>query len=278
MTTRPCSPSRSSRRVAASRADVFYTENSPALAELSGKGLLAPIEAATLATVPAKYSSPTGDWVGVSARVSAIVYNTDELTPAQLPTSVMDLADPKWKGKLALAPGETDFQPIVTSIAKTVGDQGALAWLTGVKANLQGHDYPDNETIVAKVNSGDVEIGLINTYYWYRLRASLRGGDALGARALRPRGPGLPHQRVRRRRPQVEQAPGRRAEVPRVPDQRGRPESHGGQRQLRIPDRLRCARLRRPAAVGQPAAGATDDRRPRQRPAAVQLLQQAQLL
>jgi iron(III) transport system substrate-binding protein len=168
----------------AARADVFYTENSPALAELSGKGLLAPVDKTTLASVPAKYSSPSGDWVGVSARASALVYNTDEITPARLPKSVMDLADPKWQGKISFAPGETDFQPIVTSVAKTVGDQGALTWLAGMKANLKGHDYPDNETIVAKVNSGDVEMGLINTYYWYRLRASLNGAAMHSALAL----------------------------------------------------------------------------------------------
>ncbi|HEY7176930.1 MAG TPA: extracellular solute-binding protein, partial [Micromonosporaceae bacterium] len=168
----------------ASQADVFYTENSPALAELSGKGLLAPVDSTTLADVPAKYSSPTGDWVGVSARVSVLVYNTSEITPSQLPKSVMDLANPKWKGKITFAPGETDFQPIVTSVAKSVGDQGALAWLEGMKANLVGHDYPDNETIVAKVNSGDVEMGLINTYYWYRLRASMNGAAMHSALAF----------------------------------------------------------------------------------------------
>jgi iron(III) transport system substrate-binding protein len=175
----------------ASRADVFYTENSPALAELSGKGLLAPVDKTTLAAVPAKYSSPTSDWVGVSARVSVLVYNTDEITPAQLPKSIMDLANPKWQGKISFAPGETDFQPIVTSVAKTAGDQGALTWLAGMKANLKGHDYPDNETIVAKVNSGDVEMGLINTYYWYRLRASLNGAPMHSALAeFAPQDPG----------------------------------------------------------------------------------------
>ena len=163
---------------AASPADVFYTENSPALAELSGKGLLAPVDSATLAGVPAAYSSPTGDWIGVSARVSMLVYNTDALTKAALPTSIMDLADPKWNGKLALAPGETDFQPIVTAIVKDKGQAAALAWLKGVKKNGSSHDYPDNETIVAKVNSGAIQIGLINNYYWYRLKAQL-GADKM---------------------------------------------------------------------------------------------------
>ena len=77
----------------------------------------------------------TGDWIGVSARVSALVYNTDKLTAAQLPTSILDLADPQWKGKLELAPAETDFWPIVSSVAKTYGDAKALAWLKGLKSN-----------------------------------------------------------------------------------------------------------------------------------------------
>jgi iron(III) transport system substrate-binding protein len=88
----------------------------------------------------------------------------------------MDLANPKWAGKLGIAPGETDFQPIITSIADTYGSAAALAWLKAVKSNAGSHVYPDNETIAAEVNSGQVEIGLINHYYWYRLRAQLGAG------------------------------------------------------------------------------------------------------
>jgi iron(III) transport system substrate-binding protein len=159
-----------------SPADVFYTENSPALMKLAGQHLLAPVDKATLTAVPSADSSPAGNWVGVTARISALVYNTNALKPPQLPTSVMDLASPKWAGKLGIAPGETDFQPIITSIADTYGSAAALAWLKGVKANAGSHIYPDNETITSEVNSGQVEIGLINHYYWYRLRAELGAG------------------------------------------------------------------------------------------------------
>jgi len=159
-----------------SPGDVFYTENSPALMKLAGQHLLAPVDKATLAAVPSADSSPAGNWVGVTARISALVYNTNALKPSQLPTSVMDLANPKWAGKLGIAPGETDFQPIITSIADTYGSAAALAWLKGVKANAGSHIYPDNETLTSEVNSGQVEIGLINHYYWYRLRAGLGAG------------------------------------------------------------------------------------------------------
>jgi iron(III) transport system substrate-binding protein len=156
-----------------SPADVFFTENSPPLEYLASKDLLAPIDASTLAKTPAKYNSATGKWVGISARVSVMVYNTSLLKPSQLPTSVMQLADPQWKGKLAMAGGETDFQPIVTSVAHTYGDAAALRWLEALKANAGGHNYPDNETVVDEVNRGQAAIGIINQYYWYRQRAEI---------------------------------------------------------------------------------------------------------
>jgi iron(III) transport system substrate-binding protein len=161
-----------------SPADVFYTENSPALMKLAGQHLLAPVAKATLAGVPSADSSPAGNWVGVSARVSALVYNTSALKPSQLPSSVMDLASPQWAGKLGIAPGETDFQPIITSIADKYGSAAALAWLKAIKSNAGSHIYQDNETLTSEVNSGQVEIGLINHYYWYRLRAGL-GASAM---------------------------------------------------------------------------------------------------
>ncbi len=159
-----------------SPADAIYTENSPALEYLQGKGLLAPVTPSTLAHTPARYNSPQGDWVGVSARVSVLVYNTRLLSAGQLPTSVMQLADPKWRGKLALAAGETDFQPIVTSVAQTYGTATARHWLEALKTNAGDHIYPDNETITDQVNRGQAAIGIINQYYWYRERAQVGAG------------------------------------------------------------------------------------------------------
>src|SRR5579859_1514863 len=128
-----------------SPADVFYTENSPALEFLQDKGLLVPVQTSTLARTPAKYNSQAGDWVAVSARVSMLIYNPSLISKSQLPTSVLQLANPKYQGKLAFAAGETDFQPIVTSVARAYGNAKATAWLAGIKANAGSHDYPDNE-------------------------------------------------------------------------------------------------------------------------------------
>jgi iron(III) transport system substrate-binding protein len=161
-----------------SPADVFFTENSPPLAVLASKGLLSPVDASTLAKTPSRFNSPDGKWVGVTARVSVLVYNTNLVKKSQLPTSAMQLANPKWKGKLAVAGGETDFQPIVTSVIRAHGQAAALTWLEAYKSNAAGHSYPDNETLVDRVNRGQAAIGIINQYYWYRER------DLVGAKNM----------------------------------------------------------------------------------------------
>jgi iron(III) transport system substrate-binding protein len=172
-----------------SPADAFYTENTPVLEALAEKGKLAPLPASTLSAIPANFNSAQGDWVGVSARESVLVYNTSQIKPAQLPDSILELAEPKWKGKVAFAPSETDFQPLITSIIKSDGKAAAEKWLKGLQANSK--IYPDNETVVAQVNNGESAIGLINHYYWYRLRAEI-GQDSIHS-ALHyyaPRDPG----------------------------------------------------------------------------------------
>jgi iron(III) transport system substrate-binding protein len=174
-----------------SPADVFYTENSPPLEFLQEKGLLAPVDKTTLSHTPSKYSSPKGEWVGVSARVSVLIYNPSLISKAELPTSVTQLAEPRYQGLLAFAAGETDFQPIVTSYERSYGEAATLKWLEGMKANASGHVYPDNETIADEVNRGAVAFGLVNQYYWWRMQAELGPSNINSKLAyFAPRDPG----------------------------------------------------------------------------------------
>jgi iron(III) transport system substrate-binding protein len=172
-----------------SPADVFYTENTPVLEHLREQDLLAHLLPTTLAVIPARYSSAKGDWVGVSGRMSVLVYNTSQISSAELPNSILALAQPRWKGKLGVAPSETDFQPLITAIAKLDGAAAAEKWLEGIKANSR--IYPDNETVVAQVNNGESAIGLINHYYWYRLRTEVgQGGIHSALHYYAPHDPG----------------------------------------------------------------------------------------
>jgi iron(III) transport system substrate-binding protein len=174
-----------------SPADLFYTENTPPLMSLEGKGLLSPVDAATLSDTPSQYNSPGGDWVGVSARTSVIVYNPSLIKASQLPTQISQFASPKYQGKLAIAPQETDFQPIVLAYDRAYGKAATLKWLAAIKANAAGHIYPDNETIASEVNQGAIAFGIVNQYYWYRMRAEI-GASRVKAQIthLAPHNPG----------------------------------------------------------------------------------------
>jgi iron(III) transport system substrate-binding protein len=164
---------------ASSPADVFYAENTPVLESLSARGLLAQVKPSTLAQVPRRYDSAGGRWVGVSARESVLVYDSAKLSAAEVPSSILALGQPRFAGKVGFAPSETDFQPLVSAIIKLDGAPAAERWLRALSANAR--TFPDNETVVAQVNNGESELGPINHYYWYRLRAELGAGGTHSA-------------------------------------------------------------------------------------------------
>jgi iron(III) transport system substrate-binding protein len=156
------------REGSASPADVFVAENPPALTVLERKGLLAPVDAATLAKTPARLNDPQHQWVAVSARSAVLAYNTDAVKSSQPPSALQDLAGSAWDGKVGFAPTETDFQPLISAMVRLHGESAATAWLKSLKAH--GKVYDDNEALIAAVNRGEVATGLIDHYYFYRMR------------------------------------------------------------------------------------------------------------
>jgi iron(III) transport system substrate-binding protein len=161
---------------ASSPADVYLTENSPELVNLGQHGLLARLPSSILDQVPAADRSPNGRWVGVSLRVSSLVYDPARISRSQLPASILDLAEPRWKGRVAIAPLDSDFPPVVGAVIATHGMKATASWLAGLKRNAA--IYQDEESVAAAVNRGDEAVGVINQYYWYRLRLET------GARAM----------------------------------------------------------------------------------------------
>lgn len=159
---------------AKSPADVYLTENSPELVALTEHHLLAQLPTSITDQIPSQYNSPTGNWVGVALRVASLIYNPSLISPAQLPTKLLDLAQPKWKGKVAFAPTDSDFVPLVGAVIASYGTSAAQNWLTGLKDNASS--YQDIETVVAAVNKGTEAVGIINQYYWYRMRMESGAG------------------------------------------------------------------------------------------------------
>jgi iron(III) transport system substrate-binding protein len=152
-----------------SPADVFITENSPAMTMVGGNGLFAPVDPATLAQVPPERSSANGDWVGIAARTTVFVYNPSLLPADALPASIMDLANPEWQDRIGIAPNGADFQAIVSAVVELKGAEAALAWLQGLKANARA--YTGNPSVMRAANAGEIQGGVIYHYYWYGDRA-----------------------------------------------------------------------------------------------------------
>jgi iron(III) transport system substrate-binding protein len=156
----------------ASPADVFLTENSPAMAAVEHAGLFADLDAETINQVPSQYRPASGKWTGVAARTTVFVYNKARLQPDQLPKSMLDLEQPAWKGRWGGAPAKADFQAIVSALLQLEGEQATSQWLAAMKTNAVV--YNDNIATMKAVNAGEVDGGIIYHYYWFRDQAKTK--------------------------------------------------------------------------------------------------------
>ena len=160
---------------AKSPADVFLTENSPAMTVVERKGLLAPVDAATLAQLPEGFAPSSKDWTAIAARSTVLVYNPSKIKEGDLPKSMMDLQQPRWKDKWGGAPGGADFQAIVAGMLAMKGEGPTAAWLKALKANAK--IYQNNVATMKAVNAGEVPVGIMYHYYWYRDQAKTKEGS-----------------------------------------------------------------------------------------------------
>ena len=158
-------------------ADVFFAQDPGGLGAVSK--LLVPLSEEVLMKVPQWAVSSEGVWVGVSGRARTVVYNTEALSPEDLPDDLTGFADPKWKGRIGWAPTNASFQTMITAMRAIWGEEMTLQWLKDIQAN-DPKVYPKNTPIVAAAAAGEIEVGLVNHYYLHRFLAEQ--GESFGAR------------------------------------------------------------------------------------------------
>jgi iron(III) transport system substrate-binding protein len=168
-----------------SPADVFFGQDAGVLGALAKADRLAALPEDVLDTVAAGFRSSEGVWVGTSGRARTVVYNTDALSEADLPGSILDFTDAAWKGKVGWAPTNGSFQAFVTALRAIEGEDGAREWLEAMKAN-DAQVYEKNGAIVQAVIDGEVEVGFVNHYYLMRVLAE--SPEAAGANLFLPGG------------------------------------------------------------------------------------------
>ncbi|MEO8756469.1 MAG: iron ABC transporter substrate-binding protein [Devosia sp.] len=150
---------------ASSPADLFLTENSPAQVLVDNARLFEELPQDILSEVPATFQSSSGNWVGIAARSTVFAYNPTLLKDSDLPKSIMDLADPSWKGRWAASPSGADFQAIVAAMLSLKGEDATAAWLKAMKDNAV--IYRGNTAAMKGVNAGEVQGAVIYHYYFF---------------------------------------------------------------------------------------------------------------
>jgi iron(III) transport system substrate-binding protein len=172
-----------------SPADVFFAQDPGGLGAIANAGMLATLPGEILELVDPRFRSSDSTWVGVSGRLRVVTYNTNHLSPADLPADLQGFTDPRWHGRIGWAPTNGSFQTMVTAMRQNWGDEATRAWLAGILAN-QPVAYPNNTAIVSAVGAGEVEVGFVNHYYLFRFLKE--SGEAFPARnhVLAAGGPG----------------------------------------------------------------------------------------
>jgi len=151
-------------------ADVFLAQDAGALGAVEDAGLLQTLPDDILNRVDPSFRSGAGAWVGVSGRARVLVYSTDHLSDDDLPSSIFDLVQPQWRGRVGWAPTNGSFQAFVTALRETIGDDRTADWLHAMLDN-DVQEYSGNTPIVQAVGDGDIDIGLANHYYVWRFIA-----------------------------------------------------------------------------------------------------------
>lgn len=147
------------------RADIFWAVDSGAIGLVSDAGLARPLPADLTGQLKTGFQYP--QWAPVTGRIRTLPYNTERLTPEQIPDSVMALADSDFS--IGWAPAYASFQSFVTAMRLLEGDKATADWLRGVSERAKS--YAGELGVVMGVERGEVDLGFANHYYTLRLKS-----------------------------------------------------------------------------------------------------------
>ena len=151
-------------------ASLFFSQDAGALGLLADEGRFATLPSEILDRVEERFRDPQGRWVGVTGRARVLAYNTGVLAAEDLPTSVRDLTDPAWAGRVGWAPENASFQAFITAFRLIDGDDAVRTWLDAMIENGTVNFGDSNNAIVQAIGNGEIDAGLVNHYYLYAVR------------------------------------------------------------------------------------------------------------
>ena len=151
-------------------ADVFVSRSPGPVGFLEANGLLTSMDSSVLDLVDDDHRGGNGTWIGFSGRKRVLVHNLDSVPPTELPNSVFDLTESEWRGRVAIPATNGSFVDWFTVFRDQYGNEVATQWLSDMVDN-DARYYPNNVAIVEAAARGEIDVGLVNHYYNYRLAA-----------------------------------------------------------------------------------------------------------
>jgi iron(III) transport system substrate-binding protein len=145
------------------QADVFWSNEPVRTLVLKSRDVLQPYQSPSARGIADTFKDRDGYWTGFAARLRVIVYNTARVADADAPRSVFDLAEPRWKGQVAIADprfGSTSFH--VAALYAELGDKRADDYFRKLRAN-DVKVVDGNSVVRDMVARGDVSVGLTDT-------------------------------------------------------------------------------------------------------------------
>ena len=149
-----------------SPADLILTVDIGRLVEVVNAGVTQPVVSEVLmADIPAAYRDPGNQWFGLTSRARVVYASRDRVKPDEI-TTYEDLADPKWRGRLCMRSGLSDYNVALTAayLLHHSTDE-TTAWLTALKANLAHKPAGGDRDQVKSIWAGECDIAIGNTYY-----------------------------------------------------------------------------------------------------------------
>ncbi|MDG2340392.1 MAG: extracellular solute-binding protein [Paracoccaceae bacterium] len=155
-----------------SPADLVFTVDISRLASVVGAGLTQPVVSdVLLSNVPSTYRDPDGQWYGLTTRARIVYASKDRVADGEI-TTYEDLASDKWKGRICTRSGMHAYNIALTSaVVHHLGEDGAEAWLDGIKDNLARKPQGNDRAQVKAIWAGECDIAIGNTYYMGKMLA-----------------------------------------------------------------------------------------------------------
>ncbi|HEV3143633.1 MAG TPA: extracellular solute-binding protein [Gemmataceae bacterium] len=145
------------------RCDVHWNNEILATIRLQRAGVLDGYVSPSAAPYPQWSKEPRGMWQAFASRARILLVNTKLVPEAERPKSLLDLTQPRWKGKVAMAKplfGTTATQ--AACLFEALGPERAEQFFKDLAANSV-HIVPGNKQAAEAVSHGEVAIGMTDT-------------------------------------------------------------------------------------------------------------------